>query len=155
MRLWRTHPQRWGHSSAVAGNPPRAKVLRLRTSGEGNIVFSSMADFEQSEHGGVTRLVVRGNLDAKSASELKPEVVKIGDSNAKKVLVDLDGLTLIDSSGVGVLISLFKRVRSGGGQVCFAGVKAQPKEVFRLLRLDRSLDICATVEDALKKLGAS
>ena len=114
-----------------------------------------MADFERSDRNGVSLLIVRGDLDAKSASELKPEIVKIGDSNAKKVVVDLDQLTLIDSSGVGVLISLFKRVRSGGGQVCFAGVQAQPKEVFRLLRLDRSLDICATVEDALKKLGAS
>ena len=34
------------------------------------------------------------------------------------------------------------------------GVKAQPREVFRLLRLDRSLDICATVDEATKKLGA-
>jgi len=114
-----------------------------------------MADFNRSVQSDVSMLVVRGSLDAKSAAELKPEVIALGDSGAKKVLVDLDGLTLIDSSGVGVLISLFKRVRSGGGQVCFAGVKAQPKEVFRLLRLDRSLDICATVEDAMKKLGAT
>lgn len=114
-----------------------------------------MANFKRSEQNDVSVLVVRGSLDAQSAAELKPEVVLLGDSGVKKVLVDLDGLTLIDSSGVGVLISLFKRVRGGGGQVCFAGVKAQPKEVFRLLRLDRSLDICATVEDAMKKLGAT
>jgi anti-sigma B factor antagonist len=114
-----------------------------------------MADFQRSERDGVQFLAVRGSLDALSASDLKPEVVALGDSGAKKVLVDLDGLALIDSSGVGVLISLFKRVRGHGGQVCFAGVKAQPKEVFRLLRLDRSLDICATVEDAMKKLGAA
>ena len=36
---------------------------------------------------------------------------------------------------------------------CFAGLKAQPKEVFRLLRLDRSLDICATVDEAIEKLS--
>lgn len=114
-----------------------------------------MADFERTERDGVQILVVRGSLDALSASDLKTEVVALGDSGVKKVLVDLDKLTLIDSSGVGVLISLFKRVRGQGGQVCFSGVKAQPKEVFRLLRLDRSLDICATVDDALKKLGAA
>ena len=114
-----------------------------------------MADWKRSEQDGVQLLAVRGSLDALSAGDLKTEIVALGDSGAKKVLVDLDGLTLIDSSGVGVLISLFKRVRGGGGQVCFAGVKAQPKEVFRLLRLDRSLDICATVDDAMKKLGAT
>ena len=113
----------------------------------------TMADFERSVRNDVSVLVVRGSLDAQSAATLKPEVVAIGDSGTKKVLVDLEGLSLIDSSGVGVLISLFKRVRGNGGQVCFSGVKAQPKEVFRLLRLDRSLDICSTVEDALKKLS--
>ena len=113
-----------------------------------------MADFERSARGDITLLTVRGSLDAKSAGELKPEVVSIGDAGAKKVIVDLDKLQLIDSSGVGVLISLFKRIRSAGGQVCFAGVKAQPKEVFRLLRLDRSLDICGTVDEAMTKLGA-
>ena len=59
-----------------------------------------MADFERSERGDVTLLAVRGSLDAKTAAELKPEVVAIGDSGTKKVVVDLAGLTLIDSSGV-------------------------------------------------------
>jgi anti-sigma B factor antagonist len=113
-----------------------------------------MADFERSERGDVTLLTVQGGLDARTAADLKPEVVAIGESGSKKVVVDLAGLTLIDSSGVGVLISLFKRVRAAGGQVCFAGVQAQPKEVFRLLRLDRSLDLCATVDEAIGKLGA-
>ena len=112
-----------------------------------------MADFERSERGAVTVLRVAGSLDARTASELKAEVVAIGESGARKVVVDLSALTLIDSSGVGVLISLFKRVRAIGGQVCFAGVQAQPKEVFRLLRLDRSLDLCATVDEAMSKLG--
>jgi len=114
-----------------------------------------MADYERSERGDVTVLRVRASLDAKTAAELKPEVVAIGESGTKKVVVDLSKLALIDSSGVGVLISLFKRLRAIGGQVCFAGVQAQPKEVFRLLRLDRSLDLCATVDEALQKLGAA
>jgi anti-sigma B factor antagonist len=114
-----------------------------------------MTDFERSERGGVTLLAVRGSLDAQSATRLKPEVVAIGDSGTKKVVVDLSELTLLDSSGVGVLISLFKRVRALGGQVLYAGVKSQPKEVFRLLRLDRSLDVSATVDEAIGKLGSA
>jgi anti-sigma B factor antagonist len=45
-------------------------------------------------------------------------------------------LRLIDSSGVGVLVSLYKRVRANGGDVRFAGVTAQPLVIFKLLRLD-------------------
>ena len=113
-----------------------------------------MADYETTVRGDIKVLSVRASLDAHTAAELKPIVVEIADSGAKKVVVDLEHLKLIDSSGVGVLISLFKRVRAAGGQVCFAGVKAQPKEVFRLLRLDRSLDICGTVDEAVAKLNA-
>ena len=58
-------------------------------------------------------------------------------------------LTLIDSTGVGVLISLFKRARAAGGAVHFAGLVGQPKEIFRLLRLDRSLDLHPSLDEAL------
>ncbi len=113
-----------------------------------------MADFDRSERGDVSVLSVRASLDAHTAAELKPIVIALADSGVRKVVVNLEQLKLIDSSGVGVLISLFKRVRAAGGQVCFAGVKAQPKEVFRLLRLDRSLDICDSVDEAIAKLNS-
>jgi anti-sigma B factor antagonist len=51
--------------------------------------------------------------------------------------VDLSELRLIDSSGVGVLVSLYKRVRANGGDVRFEGATAQPLVIFKLLRLDR------------------
>ena len=102
---------------------------------------------------GVTVLRVEGSLDAMTANELKAEVIAIADAKTARVVVDLEQLTLIDSSGVGVLISLFKRVRAHGGAVAFAGMQAQPKEIFRLLRLDRSLDVFPTVNDAVQKLS--
>src|ERR1700760_2293301 len=113
-----------------------------------------MFSFERSEREGVTVLSLQGNLDAATAAGLKQEVIGIADAKKTKVAVDLAQLTLIDSTGVGVLISLFKRVRALGGVVHFAGLVAQPKEIFRLLRLDRSLDLHPTLEDALGKLKA-
>jgi anti-sigma B factor antagonist len=113
-----------------------------------------MFSFERNEREGITVLSLQGNLDAATASGLKQEVVGIAAANKTKVAVDLAQLTLIDSTGVGVLISLFKRVRALGGAVHFAGLVAQPKEIFRLLRLDRSLDLHANLDDALAKLKA-
>ena len=55
----------------------------------------------------------------------------------KEVTLDLSALRLIDSSGVGVIVSLFKRVRAHGGQVRIVGLRDQPRAIFRLLRLDR------------------
>jgi anti-sigma B factor antagonist len=108
--------------------------------------------FERNERDGVTVLSLAGNLDAATAHTLKAEVVAIADAKKTKVIVDLAKLTLIDSTGVGVLISLFKRTRAIGGQVFFAALSGQPKEIFRLLRLDRSLDLHPSVEAASEKL---
>ena len=111
-----------------------------------------MFQFERSEREGVTVLTLAGNLDAATSAGLKKEVVMLTDGGKTRVAVELGKLTLIDSTGVGVLISLFKRARAAGGAVHFAGLQGQPKEIFRLLRLDRSLDLLPTADDAVAKL---
>ena len=111
-----------------------------------------MFRFDKVERDGVLVVALFGGLDAMSAPAFKAEVVAIAELGTKKVVVDLTQLTLIDSTGVGVLISLFKRTRAQGGQVFFAGLQAQPKEVFRLLRLDKSLDMTTTTDEAVAKL---
>jgi anti-sigma B factor antagonist len=108
--------------------------------------------FERSEREGVTVLSLHGNLDAATSAGLKKEVVALTDAGKIRVAVDLAKLTLIDSTGVGVLISLFKRARAAGGAVHFSGLVGQPKEIFRLLRLDKSLDLHPTLDGAVGKL---
>jgi anti-sigma B factor antagonist len=88
------------------------------------------------DEGAKTVLQVRGELDALSASELRPVLDKIILDARRDVRIDLSGLRLIDSSGVGALVSLYKRVRAQGGDVEFEGVTGQPLIVFKLLRLD-------------------
>jgi anti-sigma B factor antagonist len=100
---------------------------------------------------GVVVVAAVGTLDATSAADAKSALLERTQA-ARAVVVDLGKLELVDSSGVGVFISLFKRVRSDGGRVIFAGVKGQPREIFRLLRLDQSLDVAPTVDDAVGQL---
>jgi len=110
-----------------------------------------MLTFLKEMRGSVLVLSLKGNLDAITVPELKPEIDGIITDRRTAVVVDLAGLTLIDSSGVGAIVSLFKRVRALSGDVKVAGVTAQPKEIFRLLRLDRAFDIHPTVEEAMAK----
>jgi anti-sigma B factor antagonist len=112
-----------------------------------------MFRFDKQQREGWLLLDLEGNLDAATATTLKPEVVAIEQAKQLKVVVDLSKLTLIDSTGVGVLISLFKRLRALEGQVFFAGLNSQPKEIFRLLRLDRSLDLFPSVNEARERGG--
>jgi anti-sigma B factor antagonist len=93
------------------------------------------------ENGDRTTLEVRGELDALTASELRPTLNAMVAECPRHVTVDLSGLRLIDSSGVGVLVWLYKHLKAKGGQVRFVGVQDQPLLIFKLLRLDMAFEI--------------
>ena len=88
---------------------------------------------------GVTRLAIAGELDVVTVTELRSEIEKIVAQRPTRVEVDLSSLRMVDSSGVGALVSLYKRVRTQGGEVVMTGLRDQPLAIFRLLRLDRVL----------------
>ncbi|MFS8065191.1 MAG: STAS domain-containing protein [Byssovorax sp.] len=91
----------------------------------------------RADNGDETVLKIEGTLDAVTAPELRSVVDALVNESRKEVTLDLVDLRLIDSSGVGVIVSLFKRVRANGGQVRITGLRDQPRAIFRLLRLDR------------------
>jgi len=84
-----------------------------------------------------TVLEIDGTLDAVTAPDLRTVVDQLVNERRKSVTLELSSLRLIDSSGVGVIVSLFKRIRANGGQVKIVGLRDQPRAIFRLLRLDR------------------
>lgn len=90
----------------------------------------------RNDNGDTTTLRIKGELDALTAPELRPTLDAVVAEGRREVTVDLSELRLIDSSGVGALVSLFKRVRANGGSVQFVGVTEQPRVIFKLLRLD-------------------
>lgn len=100
-----------------------------------------------------TVLRIRGELDALSAPELRPALDALVDERRSEVVVDLSELRLIDSSGVGALVSLYKRIRAIGGSVRFTGVTAQPLVIFKLLRLDVVFGLAADGPDAVYGLA--
>jgi anti-sigma B factor antagonist len=93
-------------------------------------------NYARIDEGTTTTLRIRGELDALSASDLRPILDELVDSACREIIVDLSHLRMVDSSGVGALVSLYKRVRAQGGEVRFIGVTAQPLVIFKLLRLD-------------------
>ncbi len=93
--------------------------------------------FNLNTQGLVCTLRIEGELDAVSVVELRPVIDRIGAERPPRVEVDLARLRLIDSSGVGAIVALFKAVRSYDGSMTVVGVRDQPLAIFKLLRLDR------------------
>jgi anti-sigma B factor antagonist len=93
--------------------------------------------YKRTDEGDETTLAIDGTLDAVTAPDLRAVVDELVNEHRKAVVLELSSLRLIDSSGVGVIVSLFKRMRAQGGQVKIVGLRDQPRAIFRLLRLDR------------------
>lgn len=114
----------------------------------------SMLDYQKTEHNDVTIFALKGNLDALTAPTLKKEIEALMVTRRIHVVFDLAALDLIDSSGVGAIVGLFKRVRTQQGDVKIARLNGQPAEIFKLLRLDRAFEVFETVEEAVRRFRA-
>jgi anti-sigma B factor antagonist len=114
-----------------------------------------MLEFKREKKEDVVVLSLKGQLDALTAGTMKPVMDELISSHSNRVVFNLDELTLIDSSGVGAIVSIFKRSRAQGGDTKIAHLSKQPKEVFRLLRLDKALSIFDTVEQAIEAFKSS
>lgn len=112
-----------------------------------------MLQFSEEKRGDVVVLILEGRLDALTANELRPTIDRLVEKQALKVVCHLRKLEMIDSSGVGAIVSLFKRLRKLGGDVYIAEIAGQPKEIFRLLRLDRAFDIFDKLDLAVAKFN--
>jgi anti-sigma B factor antagonist len=86
---------------------------------------------------GAIRLSIEGELDAVTVADLRVEIEKLLMRQLGRIEVDLSQLRMLDSSGVGALVSLYKQARARGGEVVVLGLRDQPLAIFRLLRLDR------------------
>lgn len=95
----------------------------------------------------VLKVAVEGRLVAAVAPNLREDVMGLLEPG-KNVLFDLSKMVHIDSSGLGVLVQVLQKVKSGGGKVVLAALQPAPKIVFDITKVSRVFEIVPTVEDA-------
>jgi anti-sigma B factor antagonist len=99
---------------------------------------------------GVWVVGVDGQLIVSNRHELKEKVLDAVSGGARRVLVDFTSTGYIDSSGLGALVSLAKKLREVGGELRLAGLNEDLRTLFELTKLDTLFAITATPDEALK-----
>jgi anti-sigma B factor antagonist len=102
------------------------------------------------KHGDVVVVEVEGQLIVGNRQELKQRVLDEAEAGARKVLIDFAKAGYIDSSGLGVLVSLAKRLRELGGDLRLANLNDDLQTLFELTKLDSLFQIADTRERALE-----
>jgi anti-sigma B factor antagonist len=108
--------------------------------------------FQVEKVNDVTVVDVEGQLIVGNRQELKQKVLDELEKGERKFVVDFEKTGYIDSSGLGVLVSLSKKVREHGGELRLANLNEDLKTLFELTKLDTLFHIADSREAALKDL---
>ena len=105
--------------------------------------------FDVHKTSDVTVIDVKGQLIVGNRQELKQMVLDHLEGGARRFLIDFAGTGYIDSSGLGVLVSLSKKIREQGGELRLASLNDDLRTLFELTKLDTLFHIADSREDAL------
>jgi anti-anti-sigma factor len=96
---------------------------------------------------GCTVVAITGDVALDTAAEVLACLRSVSGARCR-IILDLTGVTFIDSVGLGVLIEADRRVRLAGGWMRIVCTNPQVLNVLRLLELDDMFTITETVEQA-------
>jgi len=106
-----------------------------------HLATTSLEGFSREDSGTQTLLRLEGAFDALSAPASRSALDALVNDRRSPVSIDMSGVRVIDSSGVGAVVSLYKRVVAQGGELSVRGLTGQPLAIFQLLRLDRLMAV--------------
>ncbi|MEZ0448168.1 STAS domain-containing protein [Cellulomonas sp. ICMP 17802] len=96
-----------------------------------------------------TVVTVEGEIDVSSADHLRDELARLLDRDRADLVIDLRGVTFMDSTGLGLLVGTLKKVRLAGGQLQLVIDSERLLKVFRITALLQVFTVHDTVEAAL------
>lgn len=100
------------------------------------------------EHDGWAVVRTSGDLDLTTAPRLREQVVQLVTNGQPRVVLDLDGVDFVDSTGLGVIVGLLKRTRSQGGDLRLVSSRRSLQKILELTSLEHALPLAGTVDEA-------
>jgi anti-anti-sigma factor len=92
---------------------------------------------------------VAGDVDLNCSHLFQQKLLAVLDGSPSKMIVNLAGVSYMDSSGVASLVKVLSRARKGGCALMLVGLQARVRSVFEITRLDTVFTIKATEQEAL------
>lgn len=99
---------------------------------------------------------LKGELDHHTAEQLRTEAEqKISESEIKHLLFNLEGLSFMDSSGLGVMLGRYKQISQWGGRMIVCAISPSIYRLFELSGMFKIIQLAETEEEALETLGVA
>ena len=109
-------------------------------------------NYATREEGGYVVLGLEGEIDLSCSPDARKQILDVL-GTGKDLLVDLSGVSYIDSSGVASLVEGYQTAKKAGRRFGLVGVSDAAMSVLQLARLDKVFPIHASVEERLEEDG--
>ena len=107
-------------------------------------------DIDITEADGYRVVRPEGDLDVYTVGSLRDAIGTIIESDDPHIVVDLDNVPFMESSGLGALMGGVRRVREAGGDLAIACTREQHLKLFTITGFGEGVSIAPTVEEAAK-----
>lgn len=92
---------------------------------------------------------VGGEVDVYTAPKLRESIVSAVDEGHNRLVVDVEKVDFLDSTGLGVLVGSLKRARSEGGSLDIVCTQERILKIFDITGLDKVFGLHSSVDDAI------
>ena len=97
---------------------------------------------------------VKGEIDVYTAPKLREKLIELVSEGSYDVVVNLEGVDFLDSTGLGVLVGALKRVKAHDGSLALVCTQDKILKIFKITGLTKVFPIHDTVEAAASGDGA-
>jgi anti-sigma B factor antagonist len=102
-----------------------------------------------SDTPGFTVIAVGGEIDVYTAPKLRERLISLVEEGSYQLIVDMESVEFLDSTGLGVLVGGLKRVRAHDGWIDLVCTQSRILRIFRITGLNRVFNIYDSVPDAI------
>lgn len=98
---------------------------------------------------GLTICRIEGDINLHAAPDIKKAFAELIDQKPPRFIVNFYKVNYIDSSGLGILVEILKRVKAYGGRLKLTNLSPMIKSMFEIIKFDKIFDILADEESAI------
>src|SRR5881397_4268764 len=108
-------------------------------------------ELETTQRDGVAVLTLRGEIDVYTAPRMRQAIVDLVDAGSRNIVIDMEKVDFLDSTGLGVLVEGLKRVRTRGGDLSLVVTQDKIVKIFEITGLNKAFSLYASLDEALRE----
>lgn len=94
---------------------------------------------------------IKGDVDINTSPDMRKNFDTVANRQEKKIIINLSGVSYIDSSGLATLVEMLKKVRKYGGKLKLSSLADKVKSLFEITKLEKLFEIYDNEEVAVSE----